>query len=373
MKIGIDCRLIGMSVGVGRYVRNLVANLVRIDKKNDYVLFVQSQEEKNWKLETGSWKLINADFRWHSVAEQLMFPRLLNKENLDLMHFPYFSLPILYNRPFVVTIHDLIVNKLNTGRASTLPYPLYMLKRTGYHAVLSNAVKKSKKIIVPSNTVKDDLLNTYVNINSEKIVVTYEGGFDHVPRATRQEPLVKGRYLLRVGNFYPHKNVERLLIAFRDFVYETYENHDVQLVLVGKKDFFFKRVKKYIEDLNIDANIVLLENINDQDLASLYKDAVATIIPSLSEGFSLTAAEAMSCGSPLIVSDIPVHREICGSAAIFCNPVEISDIKQKISFAYSLIDSSREELIKQAKLQSEKFSWKTMAAQTLQIYNSIST
>ena len=370
MRIGIDVRLWN-ETGVGRYIRNLVSNLIQLDKKNEYILFARTDDEKAIRSGvSGQLSVVKADFPWHSVTEQVLFPKLLNKENLDLMHFPYFSVPIFYHKPFIVTIHDLIVNKFNTGRASTLPLSLYLVKRIGYYAVLSNAVYRSKKIIVPSNAVRDDLLKTYLNIDPSKVEVTYEGGIDHLLRATRHTPLIEGRYILRVGNFYPHKNIEGLLSAFRDFLYDSYENHDVKLILVGKRDYFFKRIEKQIEKLNIGANTIFFENVKDSDLFSLYSNATATIVPSFLEGFSLTAVEAMSLSCPVIVSDIPVHREICSNAAIYCNPSDVSDIKQKISFACSLIEESRKELIAQGKTRAKQFSWKEMAKQTLSIYNS---
>ncbi len=375
MKIGIDCRLWN-ETGVGRYIRNLVTNLSAIDKKNEYVLFVLSQDEASIKsIVKGQMSIVRTNVSWHGIAEQVSLPKILNGENLDLVHFPYFSVPIFYYKPFIVTIHDLIVNRHNTGRASTLPYPIYFVKRLGYHAVLSNVVYRSKKIIVPSNAVRDDLIKTYININPSKIEVTYEGGFASGASAKgrsafggNSQKQIEGRYLLRVGNFYPHKNVEGLLLAFKDFLYE---NNDIKLVLVGKRDYFFKRILKQIENLNIEPNVLLLENVSDSDLVSLYSNATATVVPSFSEGFSLTAVEAMECGSPVIVSDIPVHREICGNSAIYCNPNDINDIKQKINFACSLVESSRRELIDQGKKQSKKFSWKQMASQTLSVYDSL--
>jgi len=375
MRVGIDCRLWNQT-GVGRYIRNLASNLVHLDKKNEYVLFVRSQDAKDLKLEIGNWKLEIADFPWHSISEQIGFPKVLSKENLDIMHFPYFSVPIFYNKPFIVTIHDLIVNRFNTGRASTLPLPLYFAKRIGYHTVLSSAVYRSRKIIVPSNSIRDDLLKIYPRIDSDKVVVTYEGGFDgHIKNKKlnikNDGKLVEGRYLLRVGNFYPHKNVEGLLLAFNEFLYDNYENHDIKLVLVGKRDYFFKRITGQIEKLNIGANVIFFENAKDSELFSLYSNAVATIVPSFSEGFSLTAVEALGCGSPVIVSDIPVHREICSNAAIYCNPNNVNDIKQKITFACSLIEDSRKELIEQGKKQAKKFSWNKMAKQTLRLYQEV--
>ncbi|HVZ67354.1 MAG TPA: glycosyltransferase family 1 protein [Patescibacteria group bacterium] len=376
MRIGIDCRLWGQPVGVGRYIRNLMAQIDLIDKKNEYVLFAKTEDIPKMKATIKKLKVsfVKTDIPWHGMAEQINLPKILNSQDLDLMHFPYFSVPIFYYKPFVVTVHDLIVNRFNTGRASTLPLPLYMAKRFGYHAVMANSIYRSKKIFVPSQSVKEDLKKSYVNLGDDKIVVTYEGALSpKIDTTAVKGELVNGKFLLRVGNFYPHKNVENLIKAFREFVYDSYENKDVKLVLVGNRDHFFKKIEKLITDKMLNNNIVFLENPSDSDLKWLYENASATIVPSFMEGFSLTAVEAMAFGSLLLVSDIPVHREVCQDAAIYFNPYLADDIEQKIDFAFSLIDKSKEEFIKQGKRRAKEFSWKKMAEETIAVYNSVGT
>ena len=71
-----------------------------------------------------NFKIVIADIRWHSLEEQLLFPQIIWEQRLDLMHFPYFSVPLLYNQPFVVTIHDLIINHFPTGKASPAAFSL---------------------------------------------------------------------------------------------------------------------------------------------------------------------------------------------------------------------------------------------------------
>ena len=144
MRIGIDARL-AFETGVGRYIRNLILELSKIDTKNSYVLFVgTSHKKKLEELVPKKWKIVSTDIHWHSVSEQIQFANVLNKENLDVMHFPYFSLPIRYKKPFVVTIHDLIIHHFPTGKASTLPLPLYLAKRLAFKKVLQqgNCCKK---------------------------------------------------------------------------------------------------------------------------------------------------------------------------------------------------------------------------------------
>lgn len=363
MLIGIDCRL-WKQTGVGRYTQNLVKNLSIIDTKNKYVLFARNEDFSGIeKVISKNFKIVACNVKWHSLKEQTEFAGFLNSYNLDLMHFPYFSVPYLYRKKYVVTVHDLIINKFNTGVASTLPLPLYFVKRLGYNLVIKNALSKSVKIIVPSNSVKKDLLSVYKNIKAHKIEVTYEGGLEI--NSKLETPNKYGKYLLRIGNFYPHKNVENLLVAFKNV-----DDKSLKLILVGKKDFFYKRVEDKIKELGISDRIVFLDNPKDSDLYSLYKNALATIVPSFMEGFSLTAVEAMSLGCPLLLSDIPVHREICKEAAMYFNPKDVVGIERTINNFLLLSDKQKEILYNTEIKLSKDYSWKKMAAQTLKVYGS---
>src|SRR3989344_536699 len=106
MKIGIDGRLWN-ETGVGRYIRNLIENLKEIDKDNEYVLFMRAKDIRELKPQYEKFKVVQTDIRWHTLEEQIMLPQILGKENLDLVHFPYFSAPIFYKKPYIITIHDL--------------------------------------------------------------------------------------------------------------------------------------------------------------------------------------------------------------------------------------------------------------------------
>lgn len=167
MRIGIDCRLWNES-GVGRYTRNLIKNLKDIDRENEYVLFVllkdqkeilkQSMKQVQDRVQNDKFNIVISDIRWHTIEEQLRLTAILNKEGLDLVHFPYVSVPIFYNKPFVVTIHDLILHHFPTGEASILPLPLYYLKHLAYKYVIKHAAQKAEKIITVSKATKDEII-----------------------------------------------------------------------------------------------------------------------------------------------------------------------------------------------------------------------
>lgn len=369
MRVGIDARLWAQT-GVGRYIRNLVSNLQKIDDKNDYVLFARSQDQESIKstVTNKNWKIVTANIRWHSLKEQYEFPKILNKENLDLVHFPYFSFPIFYKKPFVVTIHDLIMHHYPTGRASTLPMPFYKAKKMGYSKVINNAVKKSKKIIVPLNAVKEDLIKS-LNVAEEKIVVTHEGVDKKISNKSEIPPVkIPAKYFLYVGNAYPHKNLERLISAFEIFK-KNNNSKDVSLLLIGKNDFFYKRLKKHVEQKNL-SSIVFMHDLSDEQLAYLYKNAIALVLSSLMEGFGLPAIEAMSNNCLVMLSNIPSFREVCNDSAIYFDQLEERDIAKKMNAVFKNGKKYYVQNLQKAKIRIKLFSWEKMAKETLKVYES---
>lgn len=374
MKIGIDCRLWGES-GVGRYIRNLVCNLQKIDDKNNYVLFVRKADYENIKYLASrrsgqilnfKWKIAIADIRWHTLNEQLKFPSILNKENLDLMHFPYFSVPIFYNKPFVVTIHDLIIHHFPTGQASTLLPFLYQLKLFGYKYVISHAAKNAQKIITVSNVTKNEITE-HLKIDPKKIIVAYEGVDREILNIKHEISSIKNPYFLYVGNAYPHKNLDRLVEAFNILISQY---PSVSLVLVGQSDYFYKRLQGKVRKMRLENNIKFLGEVSDLELNQLYKNAMVLVMPSLMEGFGLPAIEAMANKCLVLASDIPSLKETCLEAALYFDPYNIDDIAKKLRDVYFNDSNHHSDLVKKGYERVRRFSWEKMARETLRIYES---
>ncbi|MCL5020028.1 MAG: glycosyltransferase family 4 protein [Patescibacteria group bacterium] len=368
MRIGIDARLWN-ETGVGRYIRNLVKYLSVLDKKNDYVLFVRDSDYENLKSQISNlkWKIVKTNIRWHSLEEQLKFPDIINKESLDLMHFPYFSVPVFYNRPFVVTIHDLILHNFPTGEASTLPLPLFKTKLLGYKFVVRRAAKKAKKIIVPSGTVKEEIIKR-LKVPSEKIDVTYCGVDENINLESKiQNSELKSRnYFLYVGNAYPHKNLKTLIEAFKLFKSEN--KNDVRLVLAGREDYFYKKIQDELTKQK-EGSINIVRPKDDKELAYMYRNAIALVVPSFMEGFGLTALEAMSNRCLVIASNIPVLKEVCGSAPVFFDPVSPKELKNKMFDVYKNQEKYKKNLENGIE-RVKKFSWEKMTEETIKIYES---
>lgn len=360
MRIGIDARLWN-ETGVGRYIRNLVNNLKTLDKENEYTLFVKNDTQVS--VFNNRWKIVKVNIPWHSIKEQIIFPKILKKENLDLVHFPYHSVPLFYSKPYVVTIHDLIPMHFSTGEASTLPLPIYKLKFLGYKMVISNAIIRSKKIIVPSRATKQDILENF-KVPAFKIVVTSEAS-ELKGKVDGDEKLVPNNdYFLYVGNCFPHKNLTNLVHAYKSIKSEFPK---IKLFIVTKEDKFYRDLRRKVKHEGLEDYVSFYKDINDRKLAVLYKNTNALVLPSLYEGFGLPALEAMASGCLVLASDIPSLRELCGNSALYFDPKNIADLEAKMRESLTLdFDKKKKEGL----IRASSFSWEKMARETLKVYES---
>lgn len=173
MKILIDARLYGLeNAGLGRYTINLLSELSKIDSKNQYIVLLRKKYFDELTF-PDNWKKVLADIRHYSFAEQVLIPGIIKKENPDMVHFVHFNTPFFYRGKFIVTIHDMLMHKFAGLSATTLPAPLYLIKQILYKIVFKKAILASRKIIVPSQAVKKEILE-YFKVDEGKIEVIYE-------------------------------------------------------------------------------------------------------------------------------------------------------------------------------------------------------
>lgn len=178
---------------------------------------------------------------------------------------------------------------------------------------------------------------------------------------------IKKPYILYVGNAYPHKNLKRLIYAFK-LVLE--EKSDLSLVLVGKIDVFYKQLIDLCDKLGIKNNVVFTGYVSDKELSYIYSNGLIYVFPSLEEGFGLPGLEAMHKNLPVISSNKGPLPEIYGKAAIYFDPSNIKEISLSI---LNLINNSdlRQKLIKLGQKQVKKYSWQKCAQQTLSVYEQV--
>jgi len=362
MRIGIDARLIHQT-GVGRYIRNLIRELARLKTTHTFVIFLPEDAYDSYILPGARWTKVKARVRWHTVCEQLVMPWLFYRNRLDLVHIPYHTIPVLYRGAYIVTIHDLIILHYATGKATNLPYPLYAAKRLGYRLMLRFGLANARKIIAVSQATKHEITRNFP-CTHDRISVTYEAADTDIlaGRNVQSDVVVRTRkpYVLYVGNSYPHKNLERLVDAW-EYIQE------LSLVIVTPKDVFSGRLIEYIQKGSASSRIRIQFAADAAELGVLYAHARMLVFPSLMEGFGLPGVEAMAMGVPVVCSDIPVFREVYGDACLVFDPNDPKNISQKIH-ALHVDKKLRDTLIAAGKKQITRYSWKTMAEETLRIY-----
>ena len=370
MRILIDARLYGLeNAGLGRYVMNLVRHLSELDPKNEYVILLRKNYFNRLKLPE-RWTAVKSDFRHYGVLEQILLPLIIMKHKPDLVHFPHFNIPLLCPKPFVVTIHDILMHKQKGLDATTLPAFLYYFKRLGYGVVFRRAVMASRVVIVPSNFVKKEIAD-YYKVAPEKIKVTYEGLDEAISLKGSVSNVLKNYkvempYFIYSGNAYPHKNLKRLIEATLELNQMAKEKSS--LLIISARNVFTKRLTELVKKMRVGSLVKLLGFVSDHDLAVLYNKSEAFIFPSISEGFGLPGLEAMATGTLALVSDIPVFREVYKGAATYFNPYDFSSMARAMKDVLEMDKGERRERVERGQEFVKRYSWRKMAEETLEIY-----
>ncbi len=370
MRLGFDFRLGGIeNAGLGRYSRELLFALVENFPELEVVLFYNPSvavDDVNKLAQNPNVKLVKAPFRHYSFQEQILFLKTLNNQKLDLMHFPNFNVPYFYNRPYVVTIHDVVHHKLS-GHKKGRYY-----KFLAYKKLIERAVEKSKQIITISEASKKDIISTF-HVGTEKISVVYEASSlksvsNESEERTKNNFLLSRPYFLFVGTLERKKNIPQLVKGFELFLEKT--QLDMDLVIAGKIDKHYPEIKNNILASHKHNRVVFTGPVSDEEVAGLYQGAYAFVSASTNEGFGLPGVEAMSFGVPLVVANSPVFNEVYDNAALYFdaeNPESIAD-----NLALLANDTKFHTEQQQKSLdRGVMFSWQETAKSTYNIYEEV--
>ena len=299
-----------------------------------------------------------------SVREQTILPRSLLNPRVMFYHTPYFALPWLLRSPAIVTVHDCIFE--HDSR--------YMPRRWArfyYELLMRASMRRASAIAVPSKATANDVRRFY-KVPRRKLVVTPEAA-DSTFRVIRDQQVldrVRRNYalykpfVLAVGARRPHKNFALLVEAFARL-----NPADAELVFVGDAD------ERFPDDTRTAARAIaskvrFLGKVPEADLPSLYNLAALFASPSLLEGFGLPVLEAMSCGTSVVCSNIPVFHEVVGEAAILVPPTDISAWSEALGHLLSN-QELRAELREAGLARAAMFNWRQAAAALLPAYRKI--
>lgn len=256
----------------------------------------------------------------------------------------------------VLTVHD----------AAVLDHPEWFERKFAvwYSALLPRLIRKVRAIITVSQFSKERIVQLS-SIEAERIQVISNGvdrRFQPKDRKTVKEAIthlgLTEPYILFVGSLEPRKNLKMLL--------DTWQlgNFDgATLAVAGTTGRIFQ---KFQTDA-IPKGVRLLGRVEDDLLPILYSGAAGFVYGSIYEGFGLPPLEALACGCPVAVSDIPPHREVCGQTALYFNPFDRQDLLSKLEDLLRLDSARRASLANQGFERASLYRWETAASKTWRI------
>jgi len=366
MRIGIDARILGYRrAGIGQYTYRLVEALAEIDQDDEFIIF-QSRRDGKEIVQHPNFHRQTLYTPSHHRLEQWVLPLELWRHQLDLLHSPDFIPPFHRRHASVITVHDL----------GFLHFPHFVTQDSAQHyGLIDQAVRRTDHIIAVSGSTKTDIINL-LGVDERKITVIHEATTpDYHPRVTPDEMAAVSEvceryglhrpFILFVSTIEPRKNLPTLLRAFRRLRDEY--RVGVELVVVGERGWLSEDVFTLTTELQLTEAAKFLGRVPAHDLPLLYNAAMVHVHPSFYEGFGLTPLEAMSSGTPTIVSNVSSLPEVVGDAGLLVAPDDVAE--WTVAIWRLLTDSAlRETMIEKGLKRAATFSWEKAAQQHLSIY-----
>jgi hypothetical protein len=176
------------------------------------------------------------------------------------------------------------------------------------------------------------------------------------------------RFIMGVSTLEPRKNFEGLIRAWAKV--RNQASPHLKLVIVGRPGWRFERILDAIRPYMLAGDLLHLQDLPAEEIRALYRRAACFVFPSFAEGFGIPPLEALQCGTPAIVSDIPTHRWVCGDAALYCDPYDANDIAEKIRHlvAADTAPALREKLLGAARQVLKRYSLDTVCGQWEELF-----
>lgn len=363
MLIGLDVSRLGVAqrTGTEHYTWELLAALGQMDRHNQYLLYANRRPRAlpplppRFHLRSLPWPRLWTHLRLS--AEMLLHPP-------DVLHIPAHVLPLVHPQRSVVTIHDL--GYLYYPQAHTLRQRLYLRWSTSWSA------RHANHLLADSEATKQDLVR-FCRVPAEKITVVYLGVSSRfapttdgrVTRSVMERYGVRPPYLLFVGTVQPRKNLRRLIAAFAQA-----DVGEFQLVLAGKRGWLTAEIDALGARLGVADRVHFTGYVADADVPVLLGGARALLLPSLYEGFGLTALEAMACGTPVLAARSSSLPEVVGDAGLLVDPLDVDDMARGLE-RIALDDTAWETLQARGLRRVTDWSWSRCARETLSVLEAV--
>jgi glycosyltransferase involved in cell wall biosynthesis len=374
VKIGIDGNFFGISTGIGQYTSYLIDTLARLVSPDFEILLLLRHNYPSADLPSGC-RIVRAPSANRLIWANLYAAWIIWRKGLDLYHaLDNLSLPLFWPKGrtrYVITIHDII----------PLLFPEGVRPRHRYYFrfAMRRIIQLADAIIVDSENTKSAILQHF-NVSEEKLNVIYLGvdgsrfqpidDQEYIKKVHKRYGIGPHPYILFVGNIEPRKNLSSLIHAFAELVQSGIFKPEIQLIIAGAQGPLAGDLLSLPSQLGLGDKVLFPGVIMDVDLPALYSGASLFVFPSHHEGFGFPVLEAMSCGTPVITSNVSSLPEIAGDAAILVDPNGVHDISEAM-LKLLTNDMLREEMIQKGFDRARRFSWEETARQTLRVYERI--
>lgn len=302
--------------------------------------------------------LVVPPWRGNQILRRLA-PLLLAADGNRVLFAPNYLPPPLFRLARgarVATIHDLSVRKV--------PWAVRPDSGAALRERLAQVIHEADLLLTPSEAVRRELLET--GVAPGRVRAIHHGpGQIAAEGVSKLPPRAPARYALSVGTLEPRKNVGTLLAAWR--LLKRRLADPPALVLSGGMGWKAEEIRREIAAAEREGWLVYLGYVSPEELAALYRNASAVLLPSFYEGFGLPVVEALSAGAPLVVSDIPVLREVAGDAALYAPPDRPDLWAERIGDL--LTDESLDgELRRRGAARAGHFDWSRAAGETARAF-----
>lgn len=371
MRIGFDVsQTAEEKAGCGFVADQLIQSLVKLDRKNEYLLYPTFYSYRN-PLFHNSTNPGAANCKHHFEKQSFkemkkgwetkMPDRTAWLGSPDIVHSNNFSCIKDHKAKIVYTLYDLT--------PFVCPQFLTEHNRIICFEGLFNAGTYADHCISISNHTKKDFLRFFPHYPEERITVIPLGTRPGVKRIENpglkrkvlEKFKIKGDFWLGVGTIEPRKNFKLLIEAYNKL------KDDKFLVIAGGKGWLESEIGNKVKQLGIKSKVKFLGYVSDEELSVLYSSCFAFVYPSFYEGFGLPVLEAMSCGAAVITSSTSSLPEVGGKAVLYIDPEYEENLIEQMSFLLKKPEK-RKEYQSRAVPQAKKFSWDKAAKIVLDVY-----
>jgi glycosyltransferase involved in cell wall biosynthesis len=347
--------------GIGRIYDNLLQGLVEAEEVESISTVVQLGKKRDFEERFRSPKIeakfVDYPFNYREMLSKGKTIRAFETRP-DIYYFPSFNVPFFLGGRIIGTVCDLIPLTTVFG----LPWHV----KARFRIAIRHAIRSSLKIVCISEFTKRHVMEEF-GVAQDHIEVIYPPlrlpDEDEIEEVKRQPPLVDGDYLLYVGNRHVHKNVPCMIEALR--ILKT-GVPGLRAVVAGTRMRRDDDVDAVLKNPEMRAMVIEFPEASDEEIRNLHAHARVFVFPTRIEGFGIPPLEALSFGVPVVGSDIPVIREVCGNTIRYANPDNPGDFARTIR--ETLAETRDDEVIRRGKERARRYARNNSVAQYLDLF-----